>query len=117
MVPSPTAALHALHYHQINIFEQHSKLKNKDKNNLDELLTIPIIKKPNWSNDEINKEISNSAQTILGYVARWIDQEIGCSKVPDINNIGLMEDRATLEFRLNILQIGYIMEFVVGNKF
>ena len=96
-VPSPTAAaLHALHYHKINIFDKHTKLKNREKAKLNSLLTIPIIKKPNWSLEEINKEISNSAQTILGYVVRWIDQGIGCSKVPDINNIGLMEDRATL---------------------
>ena len=96
-VPSPTAAsLHALHYHEINIFDIQQKILNRDQAKLNDLLKIPTADRPNWSMKEINSEISNSAQTLLGYVVRWIDQGIGCSKVPDINNIGLMEDRATL---------------------
>ncbi len=96
-VPSPTAAsLHAMHYHKLNIFEKHKKLNKNKINYIDNLLTIPIADRPNWSKEEINNELCNSAQTILGYVVRWVDQGIGCSKVPDINNVGLMEDRATL---------------------
>ena len=96
-VPSPTAAsLHALHYHQINIFDEQQKIKKREQAELNDLLSIPIDKELNWSEKEITKEISNSAQTLLGYVVRWVDQGIGCSKVPDINNVGLMEDRATL---------------------
>ena len=95
-VPSPTAAtLHAVHYHQIFVQSEQERILNREKVKLDDLLQIPLMTKDTLSSEEINAELENNAQGILGYVVRWIDQGIGCSKVPDINNIGLMEDRAT----------------------